>query len=264
MGIVSQYGEDVTSGIDKAIVDKIGLTPLTTTAKDLSGAVNELDSEISALDQEVDAASSAITTLQSNVTSITTDLHATREWIASPYDSTRTYEVDDLAIYENELYKCVTAVTVPEAFDENKWQGTGISYEMSQHDSKLRQHDSEISALNSSLNTFKRVDITTSTASFPSTISIYGSTYYEKIGRLVVVVVNLKIESSSKTRHTITNFIPTYNDRPEYAKSFMAGDGDVDGLGQGFSIEADGRLTLYNTKTGTSYCQGTAIYISRG
>ena len=121
-----------------------------------------------------------------------------------------------------------------------------------------------VNQLNSSLNTFKRVDITTSTASFPSTISIYGSTYYEKIGRLVVVVVNLKIESSSKTRHTITNFIPTYNDRPEYAKSFMAGDGDVDGLGQGFSIEADGRLTLYNTKTGTSYCQGTAIYISRG
>jgi len=121
-----------------------------------------------------------------------------------------------------------------------------------------------VTQLNSSLNTFKRVDITTSTATFPSTISIQGNTYYEKIGRLVVITVNLKIESSNKVWHTITNFIPTANDRPEYQKAFMASDGDVDGLGQSFNIEPDGRLALYNTKTGTTYCQGTAIYISRG
>lgn len=130
MGIVSQYRQDITSGIDEALVDKIGLATLTTTAKNLSGAVNELNAR---------------------TTELGTDLEATQVWIADEYDTTRTYAVDDMVSYENELYKCITAVTSPEAFDENKWEATGVSYELSQHDSKLRQHDSDISALNSRL-----------------------------------------------------------------------------------------------------------------
>ena len=37
------------------------------------------------------------------------------------YSATATYAVNSLAIYNGKLYKCVTAVTSGEAFDEEKW-----------------------------------------------------------------------------------------------------------------------------------------------
>lgn len=44
MGILTQYSADI-GGIDSALIDKIGLATLQTTAQDLSGAVNELVDE---------------------------------------------------------------------------------------------------------------------------------------------------------------------------------------------------------------------------
>ena len=41
--------------------------------------------------------------------------------IADLYDNTSTYAVDDIVMFENELYKCTTAVSVAEDFDVNKW-----------------------------------------------------------------------------------------------------------------------------------------------
>lgn len=40
---------------------------------------------------------------------------------ASVYDSTATYTVDDVVTYNGVLYKCTTAVTTAEAFDNSKW-----------------------------------------------------------------------------------------------------------------------------------------------
>jgi hypothetical protein len=45
MGVFYRAGEFI-GGISKELVDKIGSATLTTTAKDLSGAVNELNSKI--------------------------------------------------------------------------------------------------------------------------------------------------------------------------------------------------------------------------
>lgn len=44
--------------------------------------------------------------------------------MAAEYDDTATYEVGDFCIYSEVLYKCVTAVSVPEAFDSTKWTQT--------------------------------------------------------------------------------------------------------------------------------------------
>ena len=41
--------------------------------------------------------------------------------IADLYDNTSTYAVNDIVMFENELYKCTTAVSVAEDFDVNKW-----------------------------------------------------------------------------------------------------------------------------------------------
>ena len=45
MGVLTQYETDI-GGLDSALVNKIGTTTLTTTAQNLSGAVNELDAEL--------------------------------------------------------------------------------------------------------------------------------------------------------------------------------------------------------------------------
>lgn len=44
--------------------------------------------------------------------------------MAAEYDDTATYAVGDFCIYSEVLYKCVTAVTVAEAFDSTKWTPT--------------------------------------------------------------------------------------------------------------------------------------------
>lgn len=50
--------------------------------------------------------------------------------IANEYDATSTYAVDSYVIYENVLYKCITAVTTPESFDDTKWSAVLIVNEM--------------------------------------------------------------------------------------------------------------------------------------
>lgn len=46
------------------------------------------------------------------------------------YSSLNTYKIGDFCIYGNTLYRCVTAVTVPEPFDCDKWVITTVSAEI--------------------------------------------------------------------------------------------------------------------------------------
>lgn len=50
--------------------------------------------------------------------------------IADKYDNTSTYAVGDYVIYEGLLYKCTTAVTIAENFDNTKWTQVLVTNEM--------------------------------------------------------------------------------------------------------------------------------------
>ena len=51
--------------------------------------------------------------------------------VAPRYDrGTRTFAVDDCCMYENEFYRCITAVPTPEPFDPTKWVKTSLFEEM--------------------------------------------------------------------------------------------------------------------------------------
>ena len=63
-----------------------------------------------------------IKVLNENFEKIDKLLHDTRAMIAKSYDSTKTYKVGDVVIYENVLYKCITEITEPESFVADKWQ----------------------------------------------------------------------------------------------------------------------------------------------
>lgn len=47
--------------------------------------------------------------------------------LADQYSNLLTYEVGDFVIYKTVLYKCITAVTVPEDFDPTKWTVAKVS-----------------------------------------------------------------------------------------------------------------------------------------
>jgi len=46
--------------------------------------------------------------------------------LSDAYDSTSTYNVGDFVIYNNILYRCITAITVPESFDGTHWARTTV------------------------------------------------------------------------------------------------------------------------------------------
>lgn len=64
------------------------------------------------------------------------------------YSSARTYDVGDICIYNNNLYKCVTAVTAAETFDASKWNKTSLA-------ALHADHEERISANNLSLTNIK-------------------------------------------------------------------------------------------------------------
>lgn len=47
---------------------------------------------------------------------------------ADEYDSTATYEVGDLAVHNNDLYTCTTAIATPEAWTAAHWQKVNYDY----------------------------------------------------------------------------------------------------------------------------------------
>ena len=49
------------------------------------------------------------------------------------YSSSSTYNVNDMALYNGVLYRCITAVTTAEAFDSNKWVSTVLSSEITKN-----------------------------------------------------------------------------------------------------------------------------------
>lgn len=59
------------------------------------------------------------------------------------YDNSKSYAVGDYCIYDNKLYKCITAITSAEAFDISKWQQTTCGKELSiliENDAKLNSN----------------------------------------------------------------------------------------------------------------------------
>ena len=46
--------------------------------------------------------------------------------IAPRYEDSSTYDVGDIVVYNNNLYKCITAITTPSSWDDSCWAGTTV------------------------------------------------------------------------------------------------------------------------------------------
>lgn len=55
------------------------------------------------------------------------NLKRTQDMIAADYDTTQTYSIGDVVIYQNQLYRCLTAIDVAEAWNANHWQQVSLT-----------------------------------------------------------------------------------------------------------------------------------------
>lgn len=67
--------------------------------------------------------------------------------MSDQYSASRTYDVGDICIYDNKLYKCVTAVATAEAFDQTKWNKTSFAALHANQEKKISENTQSLTNL---------------------------------------------------------------------------------------------------------------------
>lgn len=94
-----------------------------------------------------------VSNIKTSINNTNTELSEVRAIISDVYDNTKTYVVGDYCIYDNQLYKCIAAITTPEDFDVTKWSKTTVDDEMILFRKKDEDASSKISSLKSTVTT---------------------------------------------------------------------------------------------------------------
>lgn len=71
--------------------------------------------------------------------------------MSDQYSSARTYDVGDICIHNNDLYKCVTAVEAAETFNASKWNKTSLAALHAEQEKKISENNQ---SLNNSKKTY--------------------------------------------------------------------------------------------------------------
>ena len=74
--------------------------------------------------------------------------------IAPEYDATATYSVGDYVTYNKTLYKCATAITTAEAFDDTKWTAVKVGGELKNHDERISDLEAGVELEGAATNSF--------------------------------------------------------------------------------------------------------------
>lgn len=97
---------------------------------------------------ELEAAFQAqIDEINDDITEINTDIEATKKMLADTYNNTATYSVGDYCIYNNEFYKCITAVTSAEEWDASKWELTQVGNTLSGINSNINNISTRVGTI---------------------------------------------------------------------------------------------------------------------
>ena len=74
--------------------------------------------------------------------------------MSDQYSASRTYDVGDICIYDNNLYKCVTAVETAETFDQAKWNKTSFAALHADQEKKISENTQSLTNINNSKKTY--------------------------------------------------------------------------------------------------------------
>lgn len=89
-----------------------------------------------------------------------------RKIMGDAYDNTAIYAVGDYCISGDHAYKCITEIETPEDFNTNHWQQITI-------EEILKEHDTLIESVNSSLTQKSIVIHTTTPTTTGSSVNVY-------------------------------------------------------------------------------------------
>ncbi len=77
--------------------------------------------------------------------------------MSDQYSASRTYDVGDICIYDNNLYKCVTAVETAETFDQAKWNKTSFAALHADQEKKISENTQSLTNINNAKKTYLRL-----------------------------------------------------------------------------------------------------------
>lgn len=125
---------DVASGASGSISELADR--MSTAEGNISTNTNDiatLDARADALEAQAQSTAGTIANIQTEQTAQNLGIEAATELgynLARPYDSASTYAVGAYVLFQNTLYKCITAVSTGEAFDPTKWLAIKATDEM--------------------------------------------------------------------------------------------------------------------------------------
>ena len=129
--------------------------------------------------------------------------------MSDQYSASRTYDVGDICIYDNNLYKCVTAVETAETFDQAKWNKTSFAALHADQEKKISENTQSLSQLGSVYTcTLTGAYAPQKTMCFGSmeipagTYFVCGSAKHSKKGGICTISIGTDIHSSSNNNGT--------------------------------------------------------------
>lgn len=84
--------------------------------------------------------------------------------MSDQYSSARAYDVGDICIHNNDLYKCVTAVEAAETFNASKWNKTSLAALHAEQEKKISENTQSLTNVNNSKKTYIRLVLPNVTA----------------------------------------------------------------------------------------------------
>lgn len=124
----------------RLVTDECGVVTANPQGTDTEQIFNQYQASLDAYMQYVEECIDGTTAgnLQNQITALFNNQ-------ADEFSATKTYEVGDYCIYQNKLYKCVTAIETGAAWDSSKWEATTVGGEMASLNKGYAQLNSSLS-----------------------------------------------------------------------------------------------------------------------
>ncbi len=104
--------------------------------------------------------------------------------------------------------------------------------------------------------------LSASDMTFDAGLSLNNTNKIYKFGKICVLLFDIKMTGiSSSASKKITGYLPS-GFRPGSTTSIFASTGSIDGKLQPVTLGTGGTLTIFPVNTGTTYAQGTAVYVT--